>query len=230
MSNNIISKLISKIKGEEFTLDENIPKSYIVQMMLRKAFGIIRGYLTFFQISKRVFVARKTKINAKSKIILGKNASFDYGSYVDALSKNGIIFGNNVSVGKFSTIECTGSLRYLGEGLKIGNNVGIGTHGFWGCAGGVEIGDDTIFGNFVSLHSENHNFEDSSIPIRLQGINRKGIKIGSNCWIGAKVTILDGVTIENGCIIAAGSVLTEGLYKENSIYGGIPAKFLRKRF
>ena len=24
--------------------------------------------------------------------------------------------------------------------------MGLGTHGFWGCAGGITIGDDTIFG------------------------------------------------------------------------------------
>ena len=32
-------------------------------------------------------------------------------------------------------------------GLKVGNNVGLGTHGYFGCAGGVKIGNDTIFGN-----------------------------------------------------------------------------------
>jgi acetyltransferase-like isoleucine patch superfamily enzyme len=146
------------------------------------------------------------------------------------LSKNGITLGNNVSVGKNTTIECTGSIKYLGLGLSVGNDVSHGTHGFWGCAGGIEIGDDTIFGNYVSLHSENHNFDLKDIPIRLQGVNREGIKIGNNCWVGAKVTILDGVVIENGCVIAAGALLTKGIYKENSIYGGVPAKFLKNRF
>jgi acetyltransferase-like isoleucine patch superfamily enzyme len=59
--------------------------------------------------------------------------------------------------------------------------------------------------------------------------NHKGIVIGDNCWIGSKVTILDGVTVENGCIIAAGTVLTAGIYKSFSIYGGVPAKFIRLR-
>ena len=107
--------------------------------------------------------------------------------------------------------------------------MGLGTHGYFGCAGGVEIGDDTIFGNYISLHSENHNYNDARELIRNQGINRKGIKIGKNCWIGAKATILDGVTIEDGCIIAAGALIREGVYKENSIYGGVPAKFIKNR-
>ena len=136
----------------------------------------------------------------------------------------------NVSLGKFTTIECTGSLKFIGDGLYVGNNVGLGTHGFFGCAGGVRIGNDTIFGNFVSIHSENHNFSDPDTPIRLQGVNRLGIVIGSNCWIGAKVTILDGVIIENGVVIAAGSLLTKGYYKKDSIYAGVPAKFIKMRF
>ena len=116
----------------------------------------------------------------------------------------------------------------LGKGLIVGDNVGLGTHGFWGCAGGIEIGSDVIFGNYVSLHSENHNFKDLIKPIRLQGVNHKGIKIGSNCWIGSKVTILDGATIGNGCIIAAGAVL-KGIFPDNVIIGGVPARILKYR-
>lgn len=139
-------------------------------------------------------------------------------------------FGNNVSIGKYTTIECTGSLKFIGIGFTVGDNVGLGTHGFFGCAGGVKIGNDTILGNFVSIHSENHNFSDPKTPIRLQGDNRIGIIIGSNCWIGAKVTILDGAIIEDGAVIAAGSLLTKGTYKKDSIYGGVPAKFIKKDF
>lgn len=155
--------------------------------------------------------------------------NIDRGVFIDALSIKGICFGDNVSIGKYTTIECTGSLRDIGYGLKVGNNVGMGTHGFWGCAGGIEVGADTIFGNFVSLHSENHNYNDLDIPIRTQGVNRIGIKIGENCWIGAKVTILDGVIVNDGCVIAAGSVVSRGIYEPNSIIGGVPARVLKKR-
>jgi acetyltransferase-like isoleucine patch superfamily enzyme len=67
-----------------------------------------------------------------------------------------------------------------------------------------------------------------TLPIRHQGVSRKGIKIGKNCWIGSKVTVLDGVTIGTGSIIAAGSVVTKS-FPENSIIGGVPAKLLKTR-
>ena len=48
-------------------------------------------------------------------------------------------------------------------------------------------------------------------------------------WIDAKATILDGVKIGNGCVIAAGAVVVNGIYPDNSIIGGIPAKVLKMR-
>jgi len=108
--------------------------------------------------------------------------------------------------------------------------VGLGSDNFFGAAGGIEIGDDCILGNFISFHSENHNYNDPSVPIRLQGVTRIGIRAGKNCWIGSKATILDGVVIGDGCIIAAGSVVKAGVYEADGIYGGVPAVFIKKRY
>ena len=150
--------------------------------------------------------------------------------YIDALSTDGILFGKNVSIGSYTCIECSGTLRDIGKGLTVGSNVGLGRNCFYGCAGGIKIGSNTIIGNFVSMHSENHNFSKNDIPIRLQGVNRKGITIGENCWIGAKVTVLDGTEVGNGCVVAAGAVLSGKIYPSNSIIGGVPAKVIKNRF
>ena len=227
----VISKIISKIKGENFQLDDNIPFGYLIRIVLfKRVLMFIRGVIKFMRITPSIFIDSKCKIICKNKIYFNGVVTFDRNSYVDALSKKGITFGQNISIGMNTTIICSGTMKDIGEGLIVGNNVGLGTHCFYGCAGGIEIGDDTIFGNFISLHSENHNYKDESTLIRNQGVNRKGIKIGKNCWIGSKATILDGVIIKDGCINAAGALVTEGIYDENSIYAGVPAKFIKKRF
>lgn len=222
-SHTIISSIVSKIKKEEFILDERIPLSYLLFFFLRKFFFLIYGVFLFGKIA---FVATSSTLRCKSKIKFGANLNIDKNCYIDALSENGIILGNNVSIGKCTVIECSGSMRSIGKGIVVGNNVGLGSHGFYGCAGGITIGDDVIFGNYVSLHSENHNYSQENIPIRLQGVNRKGIVIGNNCWIGAKATILDGAEIGNGCIVAAGAVV-RGKFPDNSIIGGVPAKIIK---
>lgn len=225
---DVLSKIVTRIKGETFNLDKNIPIGYLFSFFLRKVWYLIVGMWKFRKIGK-CFVHPSSKIRCTSKIRMGKNLSIDRYCYIDALSVEGIQFGNNISIGKNTTIECSGTLKDLGKGLKVGDNVGFGTHGFFGCAGGIEVGENTIFGNYVSMHSENHNYSNHLEPIRLQGVNRKGIKIGRDCWIGAKVTILDGSIIGDGCIVAAGAVV-RGQFPRNVIIGGVPAKIIKQRF
>lgn len=219
----IINYIVSRIKKENFELDKEIPLSYLFSFIFRRIIYLFWGIARYHRFA---FVCPNATIRCKSKFKFGANTSIDKYCHIDALSTNGIILGNNVSIGKYTTIECTGTLKDIGLGLIIGNNVGLGTHGFFGCAGGIEIGDDVIFGNYISLHSENHNYTQTGMPIRLQGVNRKGIKIGNNCWIGAKVTILDGSEIGNNCVIAAGAVV-RGVFPHNSVIGGVPAKIIK---
>lgn len=219
----ILNSLISKVKKENFELDKGIPLSYLALFIIRRMIFLLSSIIRFRRFA---FICPNATIRCKSKFKFGSNTSIDKSCYLDALSVHGIILGDNVSIGKFTTIECTGTLKEIGLGLLVGNNVGLGTHGFFGCAGGIEIGNDVIFGNYVSMHSENHNYSQKCIPIRLQGVNRKGIKIGNNCWIGAKVTILDGSEIGNNCVIAAGAVV-RGKFPDNSVIGGVPAKIIK---
>ena len=125
-------------------------------------------------------------------------------------------------------IQASGVLTSLGSGLTIGQNSGIGAFSFIGCGGGVSIGQDVIAGQYVSFHSESHNFAAVDSSIRNQGVTRKGIVIGDNCWIGAKATFLDGARVGSGCVIAAGSTV-RGIVPDNSVIGGTPAKLIKTR-
>lgn len=53
--------------------------------------------------------------------------------------------------------------------------------------------------------------------------------IGNDVWIGAKCLIKGGVTIGDGAIIGMGSVVTKDV-PPYEIWGGNPAKCIRKRF
>lgn len=222
----IVNAIVSRLKGEPFSLDENIPISYVIAFFATKVVSLIFGILRFGGVS---FVHPSSTIKCSSKIKFGKNFSIGRNCYVDALSNKGLICGDNVSMGYFTHIELTGSMKLLGQGMIVGNNVGLGSHGHYGSGAGLlEIGDNTIFGNYVSVHPENHNFSDLNMPIRSQGVNGKGVMIGSDCWIGAKVTILDGSVIGDHSIVAAGAVVT-GKFPPYSIIGGVPAKIIKMR-
>lgn len=223
----LLEKII-KLRNPAFEFDKSLTNYALFQFIFIQVVSIIRGFRVLLFLKK------------PSGLLLGKNVSFfnlpaiKWGKflkigdkvYLSALGKNGITLGNNVGIGAYSRIIVSTSLNNLGQSITIGNNVGIGEFAYLGGAGGLEIGDDCIIGQYLSCHPENHNFLKTNELIRLQGTSRKGIKIGSNCWIGSKVTILDGVTIGDNCVIAAGSVITKSL-PSNSVIGGIPAKVIK---
>ena len=108
----------------------------------------------------------------------------------------------------------------------MGNNSAIGDYTHFGASGGIFIGDDVIMGSYISFHSENHNFNDTTKLIREQGVTSKGIILGSNIWVGAKVTFLDGSKVGNNCVVAAGAVVNN-IFPDNVVIGGVPAKILK---
>lgn len=216
------------MRNKNFSFDSNLTSYALIQFVLMQIASLIRGckVLVYFKnpsgmlLGKNVYFFNILQISWGLYLKLGDNV------FISALGKKGVTFGNNVGIGAYSRIVVSTSLNQLGEYIKIGNNVGIGEFAYLGGAGGLEIGNDCIVGQYLSCHPENHNYNDVNIPYRHQGVTRKGIKIGNNCWIGSKVTILDGVTIGNNCVIAAGSVVTKSM-PANSVIGGVPAKVLK---
>ena len=227
----LIEKIISRMKGAEYKLDENISSMQLLSVLLERAMMAFRGMFKKIVIKKcrgRLFIGRRVRIKNAKKIILGKNATFNSNCYINAMSKNGVKIGDNFALGRDGIIDCTGVISELGESLTIGNNVGISPGLIMFVRGNITIGDDVIIGPHVTIIAENHRFDEKDITIRQQGVTRKGISIGNNVWIGANATVLDGVHIGDNSIIAAGAVVTKDV-EANSIVGGVPAKLIKTR-
>ena len=63
----------------------------------------------------------------------------------------------------------------------------------------------------------------------LDSKKRISVVIGNDVWIGARATILEGVTIGDGAVVAAGAVVTKEV-PPYAIVGGVPAKIIKYRF
>ena len=203
-----------------------IPLGYLVLHYLK--LKILFKVSGFCKTGKLYSIHPFSSVKCHSKLRAGKGLVIYRNAYIDALSSEGVFFGDGCSIGMNTVIQCTSLLNQLGKGLIVGNNTGLGTHSFYGCAGGITLGDNVMVGNYVSFHSENHIFVDKNKTIREQGVSHEGIVIGNDCWIGAKATILDGTIIEDGCVVAAGAVC-RGYYPKNSIIAGVPAKVIKAR-
>lgn len=227
----MLKKLIIKIiryKNPSFQLDSSVSISTILELVYQKAIQALRNVKVLLRgnFSTHLFLGRSVKFFNLSNIKFGKWVQLEDHVYISALSKKPVVIGNNVRIGAFSRVVASTSFNQIGEFIRIGNNVGIGEYAYLGGGGGLDIGTDCIIGQYFSCHPENHNFENTKQLIREQGVTRQGIHIGNNCWIGSKVTILDGVEIGENCVIAAGAVVTKSM-PANSVIGGVPARILK---
>jgi acetyltransferase-like isoleucine patch superfamily enzyme len=215
-------KLLIK-SGKNYKIDEAIPNKLFLNMLLNRLIMFSRA-LIFLQ--KNIFLGRGCTIKNKSNINFGKNVTIEKHTTIDGYASQKLKFGSGSRIGSYSVVTCTSHLSKYGKGLSIGSNSAIGQFAEFGAAGGIEIGNDVIMGSYISFHSENHNFSDTTKLIRDQGVTSKGIKLGNNIWVGAKVTFLDGSVIGNNCVIAAGAVVN-GVFPDNVVIGGVPAKILK---
>ena len=123
-------------------------------------------------------------------------------------------------------------MAYFGTGsaLEIGANSGIGPRACLGNVKGGELilGDDVMMGPDVLVLTFNHVHDRVDIPMDRQGFTYAKVVVEDDVWIGARVTILPGVTIGKGSIIGAGAVVARDI-PPYSIAGGVPAKVIKNR-
>ena len=226
----MIQKLISKIKGGNYQITSSYTKVEWCVIINERAWQILRGIwskLFLTRLKGLFFKGKNVSIKHRRLFSSGKNLILGNGVTINALSENGIRLGENVTIAQNCTLICTGIIADKGTGIRIGNNTGINAYCYLGGQGGITIGDDVIVGPYVKIFSENHNFSEGDLAIRKQGVSRKGVSIGNDCWIGANTAILDGVELKDRTVVAAGSVVTKS-FEGNVLLGGIPAKVLKK--
>ena len=120
-------------------------------------------------------------------------------------------------------VEVKGSNR-----ISIGSNSHITDHVILNGKGGIKIGDDVLIGYQSIIMTSMRNFNNRTVPVRLQGSQLKPVEIGNDVWIGARVMILPGVKIGNGAVIGSGAVVTKDVPDFN-IVAGVPAKVVGVR-
>ncbi len=126
---------------------------------------------------------------------------------------------SGIEIGLGTKIQ--GKCWFGGTNISIGDNCWINYGVTFDNAAKITIDSDCLIGPQVLFVTSSHDIGPAE---RRGGPPTSGpILVGRGCWIGARATILPGVSVGAGCVVAAGSVVV-GDCMPNTLYAGIPAK------
>jgi acetyltransferase-like isoleucine patch superfamily enzyme len=128
--------------------------------------------------------------------------------------------GENVLIGP--NVEISGW-----DNLVLGNNVSIHKDCYVEASGGITIGSNVSIAHQSSILSNDHGWEDESLPIKYNPLKPGAVKIADDVWVGCGVRIFSGVQIESRSIIAGGAIVTKSV-ASRTIVGGNPAKVIKE--
>ncbi len=136
--------------------------------------------------------------------------------------------GARLVLGRWSWLGNDCKVRVHEGVVEIGAKSVLGQECTITCFRRIEIGRECIIADKVMMLDFDHGVVDAERPIREQGIYKRPVAVGHNCWIGYGACILRGVTVGENCVIGTNSIVTRDV-PSNAVVGGVPAKVLRMR-
>jgi maltose O-acetyltransferase len=109
--------------------------------------------------------------------------------------------------------------------LAIGTNVFLNSGCTLDLADNITIEAEAVLGYEVMLITGTHDYR---AHLRRAGpVTPKPVHIGAGSWLGARCTILPGVSIGPGAVVAAGAVVTKPV-PPDVLVAGVPARVVRQ--
>jgi acetyltransferase-like isoleucine patch superfamily enzyme len=139
------------------------------------------------------------------------------------IAKRGKIrFGRFVWIGDGTKIRCHEGEVVLGPKTVLGQECTISAYRR------VRIGEQCVVADRAMFIDFDHGVVDVERPIRVQGIYKREVEVGSNVWVGYGACLLRGVHVGDNAVVGTNSVLTKDI-PANAVVGGVPARLLRMR-
>jgi acetyltransferase-like isoleucine patch superfamily enzyme len=131
-------------------------------------------------------------------------------------------FGRFVWIGDGTKIRCHEGEVVIGDKTVLGRECTISAYQH------VRIGEQCVIADRAMFIDFDHSMAETERPIRVQGIYKRDVDVGSNVWIGYGACVLRGVSVGDNSVIGTYAVVTKDV-PANAVVGGIPARVLRMR-
>jgi acetyltransferase-like isoleucine patch superfamily enzyme len=139
------------------------------------------------------------------------------------IGRKGVVgFGRFVWIGDGSKIRCHEGVVEIGPKTVIGQECTISAYQR------VRIGRQCVIADRAMFIDFDHGVVEVERPIRVQGIYKRDVEVGSNVWIGYGACILRGVRVGDNAIVGTNAVVTKDV-PANAVVGGAPARIIRMR-
>ena len=174
------------------------------------------GRLLWRYLWRRLLTRAGRRWQTSGMLFLGRRLELQIGR------SGAIRFGRFVWIGDGSKIRCHEGVVEIGEKTVIGQECTISAYQR------VRIGEQCVIADRAMFIDFDHGVVEVERPIRVQGIYKRDVEIGSNVWVGYGACILRGVRVGDNSIIGTNAVVTKDV-PANAIVAGIPARIIRMR-
>ncbi len=210
---------------------------FLIYEMLTSILGPVPGGAGFFlrkyfyprlfkKFGRGVIIGRNVVFRHPRKISLGDNVTIDDNCLLDGrggtAGEPGLIVENNVLINR----NCLVSAK--SGSIKLGRRTSVGSNSVIVSMDTVELGEAVLLAGGCYISAGAYKI-DELIPVMDQEAYTVGpIRIGSNTWLGTRVTVLDGVTIGKNAVIGACALVNRNI-PDKAVAVGTPAKVIRMR-
>ncbi len=206
-------------------LTQNLPGALGI-LLRRKLWKTFLGHT-----GRNVVIGRGVTVRHPHRIRLGDNVILDDHAVLDAKGSQDIAIdiGADSVIGRNTVLSCKSMGPNSGKFI-LAQRVNISCNCTLISETEFTIGTKVLIaGHCYMIAGGNHGTDRTDIPILDQPmIEKGGVHLQDHAWLGANVTVLDGVTIGRDSVVAAGAVVTRSV-PEFTIAGGVPAKLLKHR-
>jgi len=190
------------------------------------ALGIGLRMICYPILFKNVVFGRHLTFRHPHKIRIGNNVIIDDNAVIDAKgdSNQGIIIEDNIYIGRNTIVYCKNGDITLQRGVNLSSNCQIFS------SNKLTIRPDTVVGAYsYFLSGGEYDYTDREHTFSEQSgtISKSELVIGANCWLAARVTVIDGASIGDHCVIGAGAVVTRPI-PADSLAVGVPARVIKQ--
>lgn len=168
------------------------------------------------EIDQLAKIDSSVRINGTGRIKIGAYCTVEPNVFIDLGN------GGTIILGERSKLKYGAVLRAYGGSIHIGSRSSIGEYTVCAGHGGLDIRSNVIIAGHCYITASDHIYS-AEFPTRFQGETAKGIIIHENSWIGANVTVLDGVVVGSSSVVGANALVNKRI-EDCSINVGVPAK------